>query len=224
MAIKDWPEDDRPREKLIQRGPQALSDAELLAVFLRVGMRGKSAVALARDCIQHFGSLNALFAAEEVAFTALPGMGQAKYAQLQAVLEMARRALGENLAERPALSSPQLVRDYLRLHLGQASREVFIGLFLDNANRLIATHELAQGTINEAAVYPREVVKLALSLNASAVLFAHNHPGGQLRPSAADIALTHALRAALATIDIRVLDHFIVTAQGDLSLAETGQI
>ncbi|RCS58368.1 RadC family protein [Parvibium lacunae] len=224
MAIKDWPADERPREKLIQHGAQALSDAELLAVFLRVGVKGQSAVELARTCLQQYGSLQGLFAADLQSLGQIHGMGSAKYAQLQAVLEMAKRALAETLRSTPILGSPQQVRDYLRLHLGHAPREVFVGLFLDSSNRLIALQELAHGTLNEATVYPREVAKYALQHHAAAVIFAHNHPGGQLQASRADIQLTQTLRDALGLLDIRVLDHFIITRHGTLSLAENGQL
>jgi len=178
MAITDWPADERPRERLLAQGAGALSDAELLAIFLRVGMKGKSAVDLARELIGRFGSLNRLFAAPRAQFAAVPGMGDAKYAQLQAVLEMARRALGEQLASRELLSSPQAVRDYLRLQLGGLSNEVFIALWLDAQNRLITSEELFRGTLTQTSVYPREVVKRALHHNAAAVIVAHNHPSG----------------------------------------------
>ena len=174
MAITDWPEEERPRERLLARGAGSLSDAELLAIFLRVGVKGKSAVDLARQLIQHFGSLNRLFAATEAEFSAIPGMGSAKYAQLQAVLEMARRALAETMKERNAFSSPVAVRDYLRLHLSGLSHEVFFALWLDSQHRLLATEELFRGTLSQTSVYPREVVKKALGHNAAAVVFAHN--------------------------------------------------
>lgn len=223
MAITDWPEAERPREKLLARGATALSDAELLALFLRVGVRGKSAVDLARDLLNRFGSLNRLFAAPVGELSAVHGMGTAKYAQLQAVLEMARRSLGETLQELPVINSPGAVRDYLRLYIGQLAHEVFIALWLDARHQLIACEELARGTLSQTSVYPREVVKRALAHNAAAVIFAHNHPSGANTPSAADEALTHALRDALSLIDIRTLDHFIVAGNTPpLSLAERG--
>lgn len=225
MAITDWPADERPRERLLAQGAGALSDAELLAIFLRVGMKGKSAVDLARELIGRFGSLNRLFAAPRAQFAAVPGMGDAKYAQLQAVLEMARRALGEQLASRELLSSPQAVRDYLRLQLGGLSNEVFIALWLDAQNRLITSEELFRGTLTQTSVYPREVVKRALHHNAAAVIVAHNHPSGTPEPSPADEALTRALKEALALVDVRLLDHFIVAGSSQpLSLAERGRI
>lgn len=223
MAITDWPAGERPREKLLAQGVQALSDAELLAIFLRVGMRGKSAVDLARDLLQRFGSLNALFAASLPQLAAVPGMGEAKYCQLQAVLEMARRALGETLSTPAAFTAPGTVRDFLRLHLGQEQQEVFVALWLNNANQLIACDELARGTINQAAVYPREVARRGLERHAAAVIFAHNHPAGTREPSAADHDLTQRLRNALGLFDIRTLDHFIVVGNGTpLSFAERG--
>jgi DNA repair protein RadC len=223
MAISDWPANERPREKLLANGAQALSDAELLAIFLRVGMRGKSAVDLARDLLQRFGSLTALFAADLPRLAAVPGMGEAKYTQLQAVLEMARRALGETLTEQAAFTAPGTVRDFLRLHLGQERQEVFVALWLDNANKLIACDELARGTFNQAAVYPREVARSGLERHAAAVIFAHNHPAGTREPSAADRQLTQRLQDALALFDIRTLDHFIVAGSSPpTSFAERG--
>ncbi len=224
MAITDWPAQERPRERLLEHGAQALSDAELLAIFLRTGMNGKSAVDLARELLQAFGNLTALSAASAEAFCAVPGLGPAKYAQLQAVMEMARRALKEQAKQRDALTSPQAVRDYLRLQLGTREYEVFMAVFLDTQNRVIAMEELFRGTLKETSVYPREVVKRALAHNAGAVIFAHNHPSGVAEPSRADEAITLALKQALALVDVRVLDHFIVAAGGGVSLAERGLI
>ncbi|MBI5751156.1 MAG: DNA repair protein RadC [Hydrogenophilales bacterium] len=224
MAITDWPAQERPRERLLAQGPHALSDAELLAIFLRTGMSGKSAVDLARELLQSFGSLTALTHASEAAFCAVPGLGPAKYAQLQAVMEMARRALKEQSRQRDALSSPQAVRDYLRLQLGSREYEVFMAVFLDTQNRVIAMEELFRGSLKETSVYPREVVKRALAHNAAALIFAHNHPSGVAEPSRADELITQALKQALALVDVRVLDHFIVAAGGGVSLAERGLI
>lgn len=225
MAITDWPAADRPREKLLAQGAGTLTDAELLAIFLRVGVRGKSAVDLARDLLARFGSLTRLFATEAPQFAAVPGMGEAKYAQLQAVLELARRALGEEVAERPLFTSPRAVADYLRLTLAREPREVFLALWLDARHRLIASEPLFHGTLTQTAVYPREVVKRALAHNAAAVIVAHNHPSGAAEPSAADESLTRALRDALALVDVRLLDHFIVPSVGaPRSLAERGLI
>jgi DNA repair protein RadC len=223
MAITDWPEDERPRERLLAQGVAALSDAELLAIFLRVGVKGKSAVDLARVLIARFGSLNGLFAATRDEFVAIAGLGPAKYAQLQAVLEMARRALGEELKQRDAFATPGAVRDYLRLYLAGLAHEVFLALWLDAQNRLIVAEALFRGTLTQTSVYPREVVKRALLHNAAAVVLAHNHPSGVAEPSVADQLLTRELKQALALVDVRVLDHFIVAGQAEpLSFAERG--
>lgn len=223
MAITDWPADERPRERLLARGAAALSDAELLAIFLRVGVKGKSAVDLARDLVSRFGGLNRLFAASPAEFSAVHGMGPAKYVQLQAVLEMSRRALAEEMVQGSAFASPGAVRDYLRLHLAGRPHEVFFALWLDAQNRLIAAEELFCGTLTQTSVYPREVVKKALGHNAAAVVLAHNHPSGLAEPSRADELLTRELKQALALVDVRVLDHFIVAGQSQpLSFAERG--
>lgn len=224
MAITDWPEQQRPRERLIRHGPQALSDAELLAVFLRVGVTGKSAVDLGRDMVGHFGSLNGLFSATLTDFSEVNGLGPAKFAQLQAVLELARRALGEQLQAGVTLSSPQAVKEYLQLLLGIKPYESFAVLFLDVKNRLISSEELFRGTLTHTSVYPREVVKAALSHNAASIILAHNHPSGSVDPSAADQTLTSALKQALALVDVRVLDHFIVAGRHVYSFAEHGQL
>ena len=224
MAITDWPKLERPREKLLQLGPASLSDAELLAIFLRTGVRGKSAVDLARDLLVRCGSLGALFAVKRAELNGLPGMGDAKYSQLQAVLEMARRALAETLRSGDALGSPSAVRDFLRLTLANRDREVFIAVLLDAQNRVLACEELFRGTLTQTSVYPREVVKYALERNAAAVIFAHNHPSGVAEPSSADQVLTQSLKQALALVDIKVLDHFIVAGSSALSFAERGLI
>jgi DNA repair protein RadC len=222
VTISDWPVEERPREKLLARGADALSDAELLAIFLRIGVSGKSAVDLARELLVRCGSLTALCSAGEREVCEIPGMGRAKYAQLQAVMEMARRALREKLATGNALSSPSAVREFLRLKLQALPHEVFLCLFLDAQNRVIASEELFRGTLTQTSVYPREVVKRALHHNAGAVIFAHNHPSGVAEPSHADESLTHALKQSLALLDVRVLDHFIVAGSGVLSFAERG--
>lgn len=222
MAICDWPAGERPREKLLARGAQQLSDAELVAIFLRTGVRGLSAVDLARQQLQRFGSLTALTCAPQTEFCAAAGLGPAKYAQLQAALEIARRGLRERLQAGPVLSAPQSVRDYLRLCLRGRPHEVFMTLFLDAQHRVIAAEELFRGTLTQTSVYPREVVKQALQYNAAAVIFAHNHPSGVAEPSRADEALTQALKQALALVDVRVLDHFVVAADSALSFAERG--
>ena len=224
MAIRDWPATERPRERLIQQGAAALSDAELLAIFLRVGVRGKSAVDLARDLLACFdGDLARLAAASTKDLAGLPGIGPAKAAQLAATLELARRSLAGPLKVKDTMASPQAVRDWLRLYLGSLPHEVFLALWLDAQNRLIASEELFRGTLTQTSVYPREVVKRALAHNAGAVILAHNHPSGLAEPSRADEVLTSSLKQALAMVDVKLLDHFIVTAGTDpLSFAERG--
>ena len=222
MPITDWPAAERPREKLLHHGPGALTDAELLALFLRIGVPGKTAVDLARELLTTFGGLNRLFAATHADFTCVHGMGDAKYAQLQAVLEMARRALAEGMQKGVSLSSPKAVKDYLVLSLSALPHEVFQVLFLNMRNELIASEELFRGTLSQTSVYPREVVKRALALNAAAVILAHNHPSGVAEPSHADRLLTDAIKSALGLVDVRVLDHLIVGGRTALSFAENG--
>jgi DNA repair protein RadC len=222
MAITDWPAAERPREKLIELGAEALSDAELLAIFLRVGVVGKSAVDLARDLLTKFGSLNGIFAATEHELSQVHGIGSSKYVQLQAIFEMSQRALSEQLQARNVLNSPQAVRDYLVLKLGGLTKEVFLVLFLDTQNRLVATEEMFSGSLKETSVYPREVVKRALHHNAAAVIFAHNHPTGITEQSSADELLTKQLKQALDLVDVKVLDHFIVAGNNTLSFAQKG--
>ncbi|MDR2092693.1 MAG: DNA repair protein RadC [Azoarcus sp.] len=223
MAITDWPENERPREKLLAHGPRMLTDSELLALFLRVGTRGQSAVDLARTLLARFGSLCRLCNAPIDEFAAVPGMGLAKYAQLQAVMELARRALAERLDDGALFDSPLAVRDWLQLHLAHLPHETFCILLLDMRNRLIEAVDLFRGTLNQTSVYPREVVKLALRHNAAAVILAHNHPSGEAEPSHADEMLTRDLSKALALVDIKVLDHFVVPAHGSpTSFVERG--
>ncbi len=222
MAITDWPENERPREKLLIKGAASLSDAELLAIFLRTGIQGKTAVDLSRALLLQFGSLTNLFNASQADFCLMPGMGAAKFAQLQAVLEMAKRALSEQMQQQDALTSPGAVRDYLRLTLSGREHEVFVGVFLDAQNRVIASEELFRGTLTQTSVYPREVLKRALYHNAASIIFAHNHPSGVAEPSRADEILTQSLKAALGMVDIRVLDHFIVGKNCALSFSEKG--
>lgn len=224
MAITDWPLQERPREKLLLQGAQALSDAELLAIFLRTGLPGKSAVDLARELLQEFGSLRGLLTADQQSFCKPAGLGTAKFAQLQAVLEMARRHLAEQLQKGDALTSPDLTRRYLSSRLRDRDHEVFVCLFLDNQNRVIRYDEMFRGTIDGAAVYPREVVKRALSLGAAAVILAHNHPSGVAEPSRADRSITERLQQALGLVDIRVLDHLVVGDGEVVSFAERGWI
>lgn len=222
MAITDWPADERPREKLMQKGVQYLSDAELLAIFLRVGVTGKTAVDLARDLLTQFGSLSNIFNASIKEINAVHGMGDSKYCQLQAIFEMSRRALAEEIKHQDALSSPEKVSDYLRLKLSRQEREVFVVLFLDAQNRVQAQETLFEGTLTQTSVYPREVVKRALHHNAASVIFAHNHPSGIAEQSRADELITQALKKALDLVDIRVLDHFIVAGHQTMSFAERG--
>ncbi len=224
MSISNWPINQRPRERLIEMGPQALSDSELLAVFLRVGVKGKSAVDLGRDMIGHFGSLNKLFTATLADFSTINGLGPAKFAQLQAVLELAKRALGEELRAGITLNSPQAVKQYLQLLLNNKPYESFTVLFLDVKNRLIVCEELFRGTLTHASVYPREIVKAALSINAASVIIAHNHPSGTAEPSLADQTLTQTLKQALTLVDVRILDHFIVAGSDTYSFTEHGHL
>ena len=210
MPITDWPKAERPREKLLARGPEALSDAELLAIFLRTGIPGKTAVDVARELLTRFGGLRELLAAERTTFCAAPSLGDAKYAQLQAVLEMGRRHLGEELLRGVVLESSLHTKNYLRARLRDMQYEVFCCLYLDNRHRVLGFEELARGTLNGAAVYPREVIKGALKANAAAIIFAHNHPSGVAEPSHADQLLTLRLQEALKLVDIRVLDHLVI--------------
>jgi DNA repair protein RadC len=224
MAITDWPEGDRPREKLLDRGADALSDSELLAIFLRTGVAGKSAVDLARELLTSFGGLAGLMGADERRFCEGKGLGRAKFAQLQAALELSRRYLKTRLTESDVLSSPEATRDYLKLKLYGLPYEAFLGLFLDNRHRVIRIEELFRGTIDGASVHPREVVRKVIETNAAAVIFAHNHPSGVAEPSQADLRITQRLKDALALIEVRVLDHLIVGEGRGTSLAERGLI
>jgi DNA repair protein RadC len=224
MGINDWTEGERPRERLVREGAAALSNPELLALLLRVGVRGKSAVELGHDVLQHFGSLHGLFGATLNDFSEVHGLGMAKYAQLQAVMELARRAIGEQLQAGASMSSPELVKRYLRIKLGGQRHESFVVLFVDVKNRLIADKELFRGTLTHTSVYPREVVKAALACNAASVILAHNHPSGMPEPSEADLCLTRSLTQALALVEVRVLDHFVVAGPLVHSFAEHGQL
>ncbi|MDH3525919.1 MAG: DNA repair protein RadC [Gammaproteobacteria bacterium] len=223
-TIRDWPAAERPREKLIAHGPAALSDAELLAIFLRTGVNGKTAVDLARELLQAFGGLRPLLAADRRRFCDMHGLGTASYVQLQAVLEMARRHLQEQLQREDVLENPDSTRRYLASRLRHLPHEVFACLFLDTRHRVIAFEELFRGTIDGASVHPREVVKHALHHNAAALILAHNHPSGVAEPSRADIQLTRRLVDALALVDIRILDHLIIGDAETVSLAERGQL
>lgn len=222
MAIKDWPADERPREKLLNSGAAALSDAELLAIFLRTGVTGMSAVELARKLLADFAGLRALLEADHKTFCLQHGLGTAKFVQLQAVLEMSRRHLEATLTRGNAFTDAATTRLYLQRQLRHFGHEVFACLFLDTRHRLISFEPLFRGTIDGASVYPREVVKQALKHNAAAVIFAHNHPSGVAEPSQSDIQITLQLRRALELVDIRVLDHIIVGDADTTSLAEMG--
>ncbi len=222
MSIRDWPDDARPREKLLTRGATALSDAELLAIFLRTGVPGRSAVDLARDLLTEYGGLRELLGADQASFCKGLGLGPAKFTQLQAVLEMSRRYLEETLKRGDALESVADTRRYLTTQLRHQPHEVFACLFLDNRHRVISFEELFQGTIDGASVHPRQVVKRALYHNAAALILAHNHPSGIAEPSRADEQITLRLKEALSLIDVRVLDHFIIGDGEPVSFAERG--
>jgi DNA repair protein RadC len=221
MAISDWPMAERPRERLLAHGAAALSDAELLAVFLRTGIRGKSAVEMARELLASLNGLAGLLASAGT-IQDVKGLGPAKKAQLAAVMEVAKRCLRQNLQSGGALTSPGAVRDYLRLAIAEREHEVFVCLWLDAQHRVISCEELFRGTLTQTSVYPREIVKAGLKANAAAVIFAHNHPSGVAQPSQADELLTRNLREALALVEVKVLDHFIVAGSQALSFAERG--
>jgi len=222
MSIRDWPEGERPREKLLKFGAASLSEAELIAIFLRTGTRGRSALDVGRDLLQQFGSVRGLLTAPREQLCKAQGMGAARYATLQAVLELARRHFQELMQSGPALLNPQATRDFLHTRLRDLPHEVFCCLYLDNRHRVIGFEELFRGTLDGASVHPREVVKRALAHNAAAVIFAHNHPSGVAEPSASDEQITHRLKAALQLVEIRVLDHLIVGDNRCESLAERG--
>jgi len=222
MPIIDWPEAERPREKLLQRGADALTDAELLAIFLRTGTKGLSAIDLAYKILNEFSSLRNIFNANLDEFTKIKGVGPAKYVQLQAVLEMSSRHLKETIEKQSAITSPHDTRQFLKSQLRDRSYEVFAAIFLDNRHQVIKFEELFRGTIDGASVYPREVVKKALKYNAAAMIVAHNHPSGIAEPSHADEQITQRLNKALALVDIRLLDHLVIGEGEVISLAERG--
>ena len=222
MSIKNWPEYERPREKLLLKGPCSLSDAELLAILLRSGTAGMSAVDLARGLLKDFGGLRSLLSADRQIFCQGRGLGVATYVQCQAVLEIARRHYAEHLGERDSFTRPEHVREYLHASLRDRQAEVFCVLFLDNRHRLISFDECFNGTIDGASVHPREIVRKAIHHNAAAVILAHNHPSGIAEPSQADIALTNRLKESLGLVDVRVLDHFIVGDGLPVSFSERG--
>jgi DNA repair protein RadC len=239
MPLKDLPLESQPREKLLARGPGALSDAELLAILLRTGIAGKGVLQMAEELLQlknhsnsgnidagpgGFGGISGLLNATADDLKRVKGLGPAKRAEIVAVLELARRALAQRLQERAVFAEPNAVKDYLQLHLASRAHEVFGVLFLDSQNRLLALEELFRGTLTQTSVYPREVVIRALHHQAAAVVLAHNHPSGSVQPSRADEALTQTLKAALALVDVRVLDHIIVAPGQSLSMAEQGLV
>ena len=220
MAICDWEASERPRERLLAHGPRVLTDAELVAVLLRTGIRGKSAVELGRELLKRYDGVTRMLEATDL--ETVKGLGPAKRAQFAAAVELARRSLEERLKESSALTSPGAVRDYLRLKLGRREEEVFVCIWLDAQHRVIKSEESFKGTLTQTSVYPREIVKAALALNAAAVIFAHNHPSGVAQPSQADELLTRTLRDALALVEVKVLDHFVVAGNQALSFAERG--
>jgi len=221
-VIKHLPPDARPREKLLAQGPAALADAELVALLLRTGLKGTSVLQLAQQVLDAFGGVAGLLHAESADLKRIKGLGPAKRAELAAVVELARRSLQQRLADRPAFDSPHAVRDYLQLQLAAREHEVFAVLFLDAQQRLLRFDEMFRGTLTQTSVYPREVVRRALALNAGAVILAHNHPSGVAEPSRADEFLTQSLKSALALVDVRVLDHFVVGRGQIVSFAERG--
>jgi DNA repair protein RadC len=221
MAISDWPVERRPRERLLVEGAQALLDAELLAVLLRTGVPGKNAIELGAELLSRFGSITRLLSAGPELLE-IKGLGQAKTAQFAAAIELARRAMAEEIKERGALTSPSAVRDYLRVALGHRAHEVFVCIWLDAQHKVIGIEDAFEGTLTQTSVYPREIVKRALVRNAAAVIFAHNHPSGVAQPSQSDELLTRNLRDALALVEVKVLDHFIVAANQAISFAERG--
>ena len=219
MAISDWPVAERPRERLLAKGARTLTDADLLAVMLRTGLQGKSAVDLGRELLARFHGISGLLCAD---LSDVKGIGPAKRAQLEAAIELARRSLEATLKERSTLTSPGAVRDYLRLTLNRRQEEVFVCIWLDAQHRVIESQEAFKGTLTQTSVYPREIVKAALARNAAAVIFAHNHPSGAAQPSQADELLTRNLKEALALVEVKVLDHFIVAGNQAISFAERG--
>lgn len=222
MPITDWPEAERPREKLLARGAAALSDAELLALFIRTGLKGRTALDLAREWITAFDGLRGFLEGSPENLMALPGLGMAKYAELQAALELGRRHLATTLERHDVMNSPDATRHFVMSRLRNLRHEVFAALFLDNQHRLISYEELFRGCISQCAVHPRQVVERALGLNAAAIIFAHNHPSGVTEPSGADRQITERLQRALELVEVRVLDHLVVGEGRPVSFAERG--
>lgn len=223
-GIKSLPQEVRPREKILSKGPSSLTDCELLAILLRTGIVGKGVLQMASEILKHFGGLTGLLSTGALELKKIKGLGPAKRAELMAVLELARRSIMQDMEDRPVFTSPGIVREYVQMLLGNKSREVFAVLFLNAQNHLLASDEMFHGTLGEASVYPREIVQRCIQHQAAAVIFAHNHPSGSLQPSASDIELTHNLRKVLAMIGVNVLDHIIVTRNASLSMAESGLI
>ncbi len=224
MTLNHWPQHERPRERLLQHGPAALSDAELLAIFLRTGVAGRTVLDLARDLIAHFGNVKNILDTDCDSFCQIKGLGPAKYCQLQAAAELIQRHHKAALERPDGFSSPEAVKTYLRGHFSGRKHEVFACLFLDNKNRLIACRDLFQGTVDGATVHPRVIAEHCLRLNAAAVIFAHNHPSGVSDPSQQDIALTRRLVDLLDTLDVRVLDHFVIGYNNEFSMASAGML
>ncbi len=222
-SINQWPDSEKPREKLLNRGSTALSDAELLAIFLRTGISGKNVIQLASEIIDHFGNLKTLFSATEGEFCQIKGLGRAKYVQLQACLEMSQRYLAEQISQQDVMKNPTQVKQYVQSKLLGKPNEVFAALFLDNQHQVIAFEELFFGTINSSSVHPRVVIQRSLALNAAAIIVCHNHPSGVAEPSLSDIDITQTLKSALQLVDVRLLDHLVVAAHQVTSLAERGQ-
>ncbi len=220
--MKDIPAEARPREKLLSSGAAALADAELVALLLRTGMRGTSVLQLAQQVLDRFGGITGLLRANPADLQTVKGLGPAKRAEIAAVLELVRRGLAEQLVEQPTLDAPDKVKEYLRIELGGLGHEVFAVMFLDAQTRLLALEPMFRGTLTQASVYPREIVKRALALNAASVILAHNHPSGAAEPSHADVALTRSLGDALRLVDVRVLDHIVVGADRAVSFSERG--
>lgn len=220
--INSWPVQERPREKLLAKGPQALSDGELLAIFLRTGVKGKSALDLAREMIEHFGGLKNLLSADFNNFVSFKGIGKAKYAQLQACMEMGQRYLAEEITRGNVFNNPGQVKKYIQSHLSQRDNEVFAVLFMDNQHRMIIFEELFSGTINYSHVYPRVIIQRVIKLNAAAIILAHNHPSGHVEISRSDIEITQSLKTLLEAIDVRLLDHLVVASTEVISMAEKG--
>jgi len=224
MSLKDLPADQRPREKLLARGPAALADTELLALLLRTGLPGHDVFSLSQQVLERFGGFAGLLQVSAEELGRIKGLGPAKRAELVAVMEMARRALAQQIREAPVFDSPQKVKDYVALQLGGRTQEVFAVLFLDGQHRLLQLEEMFHGSLTQTSVYPREVVRRALAVNAGAVILTHNHPSGVAEPSRADEYLTQTLKSALALVDVRVLDHLVVGQGRVVSMAERGLI